>query len=102
MKSKENVSYAQPHLENLNQLCENATTSHNMLILLLPDDEQNKQNEWFASIMKYSDSFEEDVKKWLGDSEEPQQNNLGQSDSAAISEGVLLSHRRGTSSTNFS
>ena len=87
MKSKENVSHVQPHLENLIQLCENAIMSHNALIPLLPEDEQNKQNEWFASIMKYSNTFEEDVKRWLSESEEPQQNNsLGQSDPAAVSE----------------
>lgn len=64
--------------------------SHNKLIPLLPEDEQKRQNKWFASIAKYSNTFQEDVKQWLSESEELQHNNsLCQSDPAAINEGVI-------------
>lgn len=70
MGTKGNVSQAQSLLEALIQLCENATISHNVLIPLLPEDEQRKQNEWFSSIMKYCDTFTGDVEKWLNESED--------------------------------
>lgn len=65
MKTKENVSHVQSHFEKLNQLCENAAVSHEVLVPLLMEDEQNRGNDWFSSIMKYSKTFEEDVKRWL-------------------------------------
>ena len=42
MNTKENVSHVQSLLENLNQRCEHATSSHNVLIPLLPEDEEKK------------------------------------------------------------
>lgn len=90
MKQKENASHVQCHMDRLIQLCENATKLHDELIPLLVEDEQNKQNEWFSSIMKYSNAFKEDVHKWLSESEGSQLNNsLSQSDPTAINEEVL-------------
>lgn len=44
-KRKENASHVQSRLESVIQLYENATVSHNMVIPVFPEDEQNKQNE---------------------------------------------------------
>jgi len=65
---KGNASRVQTH--NLIQLCEKAIISHEMLIPLLQEDELNKQKEWFASILEYSESFQRDIKLWL---KEPQE-----------------------------
>ena len=43
--------------------------SHNMLIHLLPEEEQRKHNEWFSSIMDYSNTFQRDVDQWLNEPE---------------------------------
>lgn len=34
---------------------------------MLPQEEQEKQNAWFSSILKYNTSFMENVKRWLSD-----------------------------------
>lgn len=60
MKSK-NVTEIPSQLNNLNALSKKATDLHNELLPLLPDDEDKKQNEWFSSIMDYSDAFREQV-----------------------------------------
>ncbi len=65
MKQRENVSDVKRCLENLNTLCENATTKHNELLPLLPEDELIKQKEWFSSIMNYSNTFQKDIQKWM-------------------------------------
>lgn len=39
------------------------------MFLLLPEDEQEKQNEWFWSIMKYINTFKEEVQHWLSELE---------------------------------
>ena len=70
MKQKENVSQMKECVGKLNTLCQNATTLHNELLPLLPEDELNKQKEWFSSIMKYSDSFQWDVEKWIVETEQ--------------------------------
>lgn len=70
MRKKENVSQVQPLLESLIEHCENATMSHNMLIPLLPEDEQRKHKEWFSSIMSYCNTFKGDVEQWLNEPEE--------------------------------
>ena len=69
MKKKENVSLVQSLLESLTEQCGNATKSHNMLIPLLPEEEQRKHNEWFSSIMGYSNTFQRDVEQWLNEPE---------------------------------
>lgn len=59
-----------------------------MLIALLPDGEQNKQNEWFASIVENKSTFKEDAQQWLSKSEELLYNgSLGQYNPAVIAEG---------------
>ena len=89
MKKRENVSHVQPLLESLIQLCENANMSHNMLIPLLPEDEQRKQNEWFSSIVKYSNTFKGHVEQWLSGPEELLHNDsCVQSDPVGINEDV--------------
>ncbi len=65
MKQRENVSDVKQFWENLNALCENATTVHNELLPLLPDDELIKQKKWFSSIMNYSNTFQKDTQKWM-------------------------------------
>lgn len=62
MKRKENASQMQIQFKTLVQLCENASKIHDMVIPLLPEDEQEKQNEWFLSIMKYSNTKDADLK----------------------------------------
>lgn len=64
-KSKENANEIPSQLNKLNALCKNITDLHNELKPLLPDDEDKKQNEWFFSIMDYSDAFKEQVEKWI-------------------------------------
>ena len=57
-------------MEKLIELCQNATLSHDVLIPLLPEEEQDKQNEWFSSIEEYSHTFKERVEKWLNEPKE--------------------------------
>lgn len=92
MRTRENVVHVQSCFEKLNQLCESAIASHDVLIPLLMEDEQNRQNEWFYSIMKYNNTFKEDVERWLSGSEDLQQNSslhLPQSVSAVKTEEML-------------
>ncbi len=70
MTRKENAFQLQMLFKTLVQLCENASKLHDMLIPLLPEDEQEKQNEWFSSIMKYSNTFKDTVQHWLNCPEE--------------------------------
>lgn len=67
MAKRGNVQNVTPLLESLIQLCENATTSHEMLIPLLPQDEMAKQNTWFTTIMDYSSAFKVKVEQWLNE-----------------------------------
>ncbi len=48
-------------------LLEDAGQLHEAVIQLLPQEEQEKQNAWFSSILKYNTSFMKNVKKWLSD-----------------------------------
>lgn len=70
MTRNENASQVQMLFETLVELCENANKLHDMLIPLLPEDEQEKQNEWFLNVMKYTDTFKDAVLKWLKTLEE--------------------------------
>lgn len=65
MKQRENASPVKQCLENLNTSCENATTTHNELLPLLPVDELIKQKEWFSSVMNYSNTFQKNTQKWI-------------------------------------
>lgn len=69
MSHKENIPQIKESLGTLNTLSENATTAHNEVLSLLPREEKAQQNEWFSSIMKYSDTFKNDIEKWLNESE---------------------------------
>lgn len=70
---------------------ENATTMHNMLLPLLPEDEQTKQDEWFSSIMKYSDTFKENVNKWMSETVELFHNDSPDQSGQAVTTGVYIS-----------
>ena len=61
MKQRENVSQVKQCLGNLKILCENATTAHNELLPLLPEDELMKQKEWLSSVINYSNTFQKDT-----------------------------------------
>lgn len=65
MTKKETASQVQMLFKTLVQLCENANKLHDLLIPLLPEDKQEKQNEWFSSIMKYSNTFKDAVQHQL-------------------------------------
>lgn len=65
LKSKENAPEILSQLDNVNALSKKATDLHNEFVVLLPDDENVKQNEWFSSVMSYSDAFKDQVEKWM-------------------------------------
>lgn len=91
MRTKENVTTVQLHTDNLYQLYENATTLHNMLLPLLPEDEQIKQDEWFSNIMRYSDTFRENVNKWMSETVESLHNDSPDQSGQAVTTGVCIS-----------
>ena len=70
MKQEKNVSEVKQCMENLNTLCENATTTHNELLPLIPEDEFIKQKEWFSSIMNYSNTFQRNTQEWIVETEQ--------------------------------
>lgn len=78
MKQRGTVSQVKQCLGNLNILCENATTAHNELLPLLPEDELIKQKEWFSSVMNHSNTFQKDTQKGIV---ETGQNSQEQQDS---------------------
>lgn len=51
------------------QLFDDASNLHDIVIPLLPESEIEKQNEWFWSIIKYSNPFKGTVTQSLIDSE---------------------------------
>lgn len=67
MQTGNNVTSVESHLENLSVLLGNAGQLHDAVIQLLPQEEQEKQNAWFSSILKYNSGFGEDVKMWRSD-----------------------------------
>lgn len=91
MTRRENASQLQMLFKTLVQLCENASKLHDMLIPLLPEDEQEKQNEWFSSIMKYSNTFKDTVQHWLNCPEESLEKIVPmQSDAGATQEESII------------
>lgn len=64
MKLKENVTQISLEFENLNALCEQAHSTHNELLPLLPEEEKEKHKEWFITIMEYAEAFIDAVKDW--------------------------------------
>ena len=66
MKSKENAREVQSNLFQLIKLCDEAKENHESLVNLpLPEDEFEKQNQWFQQKMETFDGFIQDVKVWL-------------------------------------
>ncbi len=82
MKQREGVSQVRKCLGDLNTLCGNATTTHNELLPLLPEDELIKHKEWFSSIMNYSNTFQKETQQWIMETE--QKSFLEQQDSPEI------------------
>ena len=71
MKSDENAKKVQFKLDELKQLHENATATHESVIVLLPKEEKVTQNEWFGRIIKHNTDFNDDVQTWLSEIERP-------------------------------
>ena len=67
MQNDENVSRVIRELESLSQLVGETTSIHQSVILLLPEEERENQNEWFAHILKSHKSFTEDVNQWIAE-----------------------------------
>jgi len=47
------------------RLCDEAREVHNSVMVLLPNDEQEKQQTWFNGKMLIFSGFKDDVQKWL-------------------------------------
>jgi len=45
--------------------CDEAREVHNSVMVLLPNDEQEKQQTWFNGKMLIFSGFKDDVQKWL-------------------------------------
>lgn len=65
--NEHNAQSIQSHLDNVYVLFDDATKLHDAVIPLLPQEEQEKQNAWFANIHKHNALFNNDVNKWLSD-----------------------------------
>lgn len=61
MQTENNAPIIQSHLDGMSVLLEDASQLHNTVILMLPVDEQEKQNTWFLSVHTHSSGFMEDV-----------------------------------------
>lgn len=69
MHEKENVSQVKESLGALNELSEKTITAHEEVLPFFPKDKTVQQMEWFSSIMTYSETFINDVQKWLDECE---------------------------------
>lgn len=49
--------------------CEEAKNAHDSLVPLMPTEESEKQNTWFAAKMLVENCFIDDVKQWLKNNE---------------------------------
>ncbi len=65
MQRNENVLAVRIELESLVHVFEEAIKHHDSVIPLLPSDEQTKQNDWFSSVYKHSDTLIKDAKQWI-------------------------------------
>lgn len=74
MQNDDNATHVRSQLENLCQMVKETTLIHGSVISLIPKQEQEKQNEWFASILKYNNGFMEDTKQWLSETGRPMSN----------------------------
>lgn len=68
----------QSHLVNLSVLLEDARQLHEAVIQLLPQEEQDKQNTWFSSVLKYNSGFMDNVKGWLSDASRQSNQSVAQ------------------------
>lgn len=85
MQREDNAVNVQSQLEILSALFKDAIRLHQSVISLLPEEEQEKQNVWFASVQKYNVGFIDDVKKWLSDAN----GQISQSAAQMVTDGVL-------------
>ena len=68
MNSNENANEVQSNLVQLINFCKEAKKHHKSVVSLpLPENELEKQNEWFNKKMETFDGFVEDVNVWLSD-----------------------------------
>lgn len=67
MQTDENVSVVRSQLGNIIKLSEDIILQHKAVIALLPEEEKEKQQEWFTSISKHTTGFVQDVKRWLSE-----------------------------------
>ena len=65
MKDEKNVSLVREQLDVLTQCSEISNTLHESLMPLIPEDEQERQNEWFSKVNKYKNGFIQDVDAWF-------------------------------------
>lgn len=60
-----NAFQVQTPLDVLVQMCDDAMSLRESLMpLIIPQDEQHKQNAWFTGVNAYVKGFIEDVKHW--------------------------------------
>lgn len=76
MQKDDNASLVKSQLEHSITLLHNATQQHKAVILLLPKEQREKKNEWFARIRQRSSGFIEDVKVWLFELGRPLPDNI--------------------------
>lgn len=60
----DNASQVCSMLKTIQLLMDDASVLHKRVLPLLPFEEQNKQNEWFDSILKHYNGFVYDVQQW--------------------------------------
>lgn len=71
MENNDNVSKVESQLDILMQMNEEAISLHGSLMDIIPEEEKDKQNEWFGSINKYNKGFIEDVTQWISETKRP-------------------------------
>lgn len=86
MKRNQNAQHVNFRLHALLQHYDSALELHEALLPLLPDDQKATQNDWFSSIIKYSDTFKGSVTQWLNEIEVP----LGETNSVSIENGQTM------------
>lgn len=67
MQNDDNGPQVRPQLDNLIQMVGESTLVHESVVPLLSKEEQEKQNEWFASVLKCNNGFIEDAKQWFSE-----------------------------------
>ncbi|KAG1936405.1 hypothetical protein F2P79_018737 [Pimephales promelas] len=67
MQKDDNAPQVQSHLEKMSQMVDETTVLHDSVIPMLPEEEQEKQKEWFVNVLKCYNGFMEDAKGWLSE-----------------------------------